>query len=208
VHLLTTELFGRSIALPELPLRKDIVGIGLSDAACYADILAEQLCYTNTYFDIEPRLDIANVREERSGIYDFIIASDVFEHVAPPVSRAFHNARRMLKPKGFMVFTVPYTLDADTVEHFPQLNDYRILSSDAGFRLENRTLDGEMQVFVDPVFHGGSGATLEMRRFSRNALEREFAAAGFSRFRFADEGFPAHGIGSQAPWEFPIVAHA
>ncbi|HEY1460210.1 MAG TPA: methyltransferase domain-containing protein [Casimicrobiaceae bacterium] len=208
IHLLTTELFGRSIPLPELPLRKDIVGIGLSDAVCYAAALAQNLSYTNTFFDIEPRLDIANVDENLSGIYDFIIASDVFEHIAPPVSRAFNNARRLLKPQGFMVFTVPYTLETDTIEHFPQLNDYRIVKTDAGFQLENRTLDGEIQVFADPIFHDGSGVTLEMRLFSRLALEREFAGAGFSRLRFADEGSPAYGIGSQKPWEIPMVAHA
>jgi len=50
VHLLTLELFGRSIALPDVQERRDIVGIGLSDAECYARPLARKLDYTNTYF--------------------------------------------------------------------------------------------------------------------------------------------------------------
>src|ERR1043166_7924984 len=42
-HLLTTELFGRDIALPDLPARRDLAGIGLSDTPGYADRLAERL---------------------------------------------------------------------------------------------------------------------------------------------------------------------
>jgi hypothetical protein len=58
------------------------------------------------------------------------------------------------------------------------------------------------------VFHGGAGTTLEMRLFSRAALEREFAAAGFARMRVADEAFPAHGIVWPEPWSVPMVAYA
>jgi len=99
-HLLTAALFGEGIALVDLPARKDIVGIGLSDAHAYAAPLAKKLGYTNTWFHTEPRLDIANVPPGIGARYDFLIASDVFEHVAPPVSRAFTNARRILKPGG------------------------------------------------------------------------------------------------------------
>jgi len=208
VHLLTTELFGRSIALPDLPARRDIVGIGLSDAECYAQPLARRLDYTNTYFHTEPHLDIANVPDDRAALYDFIISSDVFEHVAPPVSRAFRNARRLLKPGGVFIFTVPFTLEPDTVEHFPLLHDFRVFETGEGWQLENRTADGQVQVHRDLVFHGGPGTTLEMRLFSRPALEREFAAAGFTRMRVADEAFPAYGIAWPEPWSVPMVAHA
>jgi SAM-dependent methyltransferase len=208
VHLLTTELFGRSIALPDLPHRKDIIGIGLSDSEAYAQPLARKLGYTNTYFHAEPRLDIADVPTERTGLYDFITASDVFEHVAPPVSRAFANARRLLKPGGVLIFSVPFTLAPDTVEHFPDLHDYRLLETDHGWALENRTADGRNQVYSDLLFHGGPGSTLEMRLFSRSGLEREFAAAGFARMRVAAEPCPEHGIVWPEPWSIPMVAYA
>jgi hypothetical protein len=58
------------------------------------------------------------------------------------------------------------------------------------------------------VFHGGIGATLEMRQFSLASLEREFAAAGFSRMRVADEVFLPHGIYWPEPWSVPMVAYA
>lgn len=203
-----TELFGRSIALPDLPRHKDIVGIGLSDAKPYARRLAAALDYSNTFYHRKPRLDISNVPAERTGLYDFIIASDVFEHVAPPVSRAFANARRLLKPGGVLIFTVPFTEAPDTIEHFPDLHDYRLLKTNSGWTLENRTADGRMQTYGDLVFHGGPGSTLEMRLFSRAGLEREFAAAGFARMRVAAEPCPEHGIVWPEPWAVPMVAYA
>jgi SAM-dependent methyltransferase len=208
VHLLTTELFGRSIALPELPHRPDIAGIGLSDSEGYASRLAARLAYRNTFLHTEPRLDIAAVPPELSARYDFLIASDVFEHVAPPVSRAFVNARRLLKPGGVFVFSVPFTLAPDTLEHFPELHDYRLVQADGAWQLENRTADGRRQSFTDLIFHGGPGSTLEMRVFSRTALEREFAAAGFVDTRFVNDPYPLHGIVWPEPWSLPVVTRA
>jgi len=207
-HLLTTELFGHSIALPDLQPHKNVRGIGLSDSGPYVALLEDKLGYINTYYHAEPRLDITDVPADRLGAYDFVIASDVFEHVAPPVSRAFVNARRLLKPGGVLIFTVPFTLEADTAEHFPDLHDYRLLETPQGWRLENRTADGRVQVFADLVFHGGPGTTLEMRVFSRAALEREFTSAGFSRVRIADEPCPAFGVKWDEPWSVPMVAYA
>ena len=208
VHLLTTELFGVSIALPELPQRPDIAGIGLSDSEGYASRLAQRLDYRNTFFHAEPKLDISAVPPELSARYDFLIASDVFEHVAPPVSRAFVNARRLLKPDGVFVFSVPFSLAPETVEHFPELHDYRLVHADGAWRLENRTADGRRQSFTDLVFHGGPGSTLEMRLFSRVALEREFAAAGFVGTRFVDEPYLPYGIVWPEPWSLPVVTRA
>jgi len=208
VHLLTRELFGRSMTIPELPQRRDLVGIGLSDPGLYADGLARKLGYTNTFLHMEPRLDIAAVPEELTARYDFVIASEVFEHVAPPVSRAFINARRLLKARGVLIFSVPYSLEPETREHYPELHDYLIRETDKGWRLENRTRDGRTQVFTDLVFHGGPGSTLEMRLFSRDGLMREFADAGFSRVRVADEPESAYGIIWPEPWSIPMVAYA
>jgi SAM-dependent methyltransferase len=207
VHLLTTELFGRSIAIPDLPLRRDLVGIGLSDSVNYAGRLAEKLGYTNTFLHMEPRLDIADAPAKLASTCDFIVSSDVFEHVAPPVSRAFVNARRLLKPHGVLIFSVPYTLEAETREHYPELHDYRIMETPGGWRLENRTADGRSQVFSDLVFHGGPGSTLEMRVFSRSGLIREFSDAGFAGVRIAEEPQWQHGIVWPEPWSIPMVAY-
>jgi SAM-dependent methyltransferase len=208
VHLLTTELFGRSMTIAELPERRDLVGVGLSDSENYAARLSKKLGYTNTFFHKEPRLDIAAVPEDLTRRFDFIIASEVFEHIAPPVSRAFVNARRLLKPSGVLIFSVPYSLEPDTREHFPELNDYRLIEVNGSWRLENHTAGGRTQVFTDLIFHGGPGCTLEMRLFSRSGLLREFTTAGFAGVRIADEAQPAYGIVWPEPWSIPMVAYA
>jgi len=208
VHLLTQALFPFGPALADLPPRRDVVGIGLSDDDAYANRLAAKLGYANTFFHKEPRLDIANAPADMTGRYDFLIASDVFEHVVPPVSRAFANARRILKPGGVFVFSVPYGLDGETVEHFPDLADFNVAKKKGRWRLVNRTTDGREQVYDNLVFHGGPGTTLEMRLFSLPALLREFAQAGFASMRVASEPCLAHGIRWSTPWSVPIVARA
>ncbi|MFO1323107.1 MAG: methyltransferase domain-containing protein [Burkholderiales bacterium] len=207
-YLVTKEVLGRPLPLPEVPVHKEIAGIGLSDAESYARPLAEKFDYENTFYHTEPRLDIAAIDPPRVGRYDFVIASDVFEHVVPPVALAFANARRLLKPGGKFIFTVPFTLDADTREHYPDLHDWSIAERDGTWTLTNRTRDGCAQTFTDLVFHGGPGSTLEMRLFSRAALEREFAHAGFSRVRIADEPYLPFGIHWPEPWSVPMVACA
>ena len=207
-YLVTREVLGRAMPLPDFPEDKSIEGVGLSDAEAYARPLAHRFSYRNTFYHTDPRLDITDVGDEHIGRYDFIVASDVFEHVTPPVSRAFVNARRMLKPGGKLIFTVPFVPDGHTKEHFPDLFDWSIEERDGTWTLENRTLDGEVQTFTDLVFHGGPGSTLEMRLFSRSDLEREFREAGFSRVRIAAEPYLPFGIHWPEPWSVPMVAYA
>jgi SAM-dependent methyltransferase len=205
---LARELTGERAALSSLEPRRGVRGLGLSDAACYAAPLARVFDYENTYFHAEPRLDITAIDAARRGRYDFLIASDVFEHVAPPVSRAFDNALALLKPGGLFVMTVPYSLDEETVEHFPDLHDWSLEREGGAWTIANRTTDGRTQRFTDLVFHGGPGTTLEMRLFSRDALLREFARAGFGRVRVADEPYLPFGILWREPWSVPLVARA
>jgi hypothetical protein len=106
-----------------------------------------------------------------------------------------------------LVFSVPFTLDPETREHYPELHDYRIVETGGAWRVENRTVDGRRQVFTDPVFHGGPGTTLEMRVFSRSGLIREFSDAGFAGVRIAEEPQWAHGIVWPEPWSIPMVAY-
>ena len=207
-RLVTTEALGRDAVLTELAPDRHVRGLGLSDAEAYARPLARAFAYENTYFHAEPRLDILDVPAERRARYDFVVASDVFEHVAPPVARAFQNARALLAPRGVLILTVPFTFDAGTREHYPDLHEWRLEQRTGGFRVVNTTRDGRTQTFDDPVFHGGPGTTLEMRVFSRAALLRHCADAGFARVRIADEACAAFGIAWPKPWSVPIVAYA
>jgi SAM-dependent methyltransferase len=207
-HLVVRELGLPDAPLAALPPRRDLVGLGLSDAAAYAVPLATRFDYTNTWYHAEPRLDIAAIPDSRIGTLDFLVASDVFEHVVPPVGLAFRNAHALLKPGGVLVFTVPFSLDAATVEHFPELHEWRVVVEDGKHVLLNRTRDGRAQRFTGLVFHGGPGSTLEMRLFSRDALLRELGDAGFREVRIAAEPCVAHGIVWPEPWSVPIVARA
>jgi hypothetical protein len=103
---------------------------------------------------------------------------------------------------------VPFTLSAQTVEHFPELHEWRIEKRDGAFRVLNTTSDGRAQTFDDVVFHGGPGVTLEMRVFARDALLRHFTNAGFACTRIADEPCEAFGILWPDPFSVPMVAYA
>lgn len=188
------------------PGNHSLVGYGLSDSVCYARPMARKFRYTNTYYHREPRLDITCVDSRRYVPADFIIASEVLEHVAPPVSTALRNLFGMLQPGGILVVTVPIVSDRDACEHYPRLGRYRVERRDGRTQLVNQTDDGEVQVFVDPVFHEGAGEALEMRRFSLPWLGRELEQAGFTGIRVLGEDKPEWGTVWQGDRSVPVVA--
>jgi SAM-dependent methyltransferase len=193
IHALSTELFKRSLAIPDFPKSPHISGIGLSDWSGYADRLKKKLGYTNTYYHKEPLLDITSVDKSQHGRYDFIISSDVFEHVSPPISNAFKNARLLLKPGGVMILTVPY-VHGQTREHFPGVSQFSI-ENDAGvWVLNGRDQNGQMKTFRDITFHGGPGTTVEMRLFGEDSILTEFEDAGFDSIHIHKEVVEQFGI--------------
>jgi SAM-dependent methyltransferase len=205
IYALSTELFKESFNIPEFPERKELLGIGMSDWVGYATGLSKSLNYTNTFYDCDPKLDICKPPSELECKLDFVICSDVLEHVAPPVSTAFRGIYRLLKPGGFAIITVPFTIDGDTIEHFPDLFEYTLSVEGETRLLKNRTRDGQEQEFRDLFFHGGSGWTLEMRRFSRRGLIYELLDAGFNEFKLFDEDFPKAGIFWSSRGSVPIA---
>lgn len=208
VHLLSTGLFGRSLALRDFPQDKQLRGVGLSDWDGYAKPLADRIGYTNTFFHKHPRLDITRVPEDWAGTCDFVISTEVFEHVQSPVQRAFDGAHRLLKPGGTLVLTAPFNPGTPTREHFPPLNDFRLVEEDGRRRLYNTAADGSVQVFDDLVFHGGPGSTLEMRLFGLQDLLDHCLRAGFRSVAVQAEAVPERGIFWQYPWSVPILARA
>ncbi len=206
VHALSLGLFGESLILPDFPVAKQITGIGMSDWGRMAQLLPERFDYANTFYHMEPKLDITQPGPEHIGRYDFVISSEVFEHVPPPIGIAFDNLARLLKPGGFVVFSVPWAPEGATREHFPDLYDWRIEQREGSYVLLNTTADGRPQRFNDLVFHGGPGQTLEMRLFSRPDLVAHFRRAGLDHVRFAEiEESPRYGILCE-PWSRGLVA--
>jgi len=209
VHHLSSGLFGESLAVRDFPpASRTLSGIGMSDAPMLAAQLERRFRYRNTYYHMEPRLDVHAPGAEHLGAYDFVISSDVFEHVDPPVERAFVNLRRLLKPGGLLVFTVPFAMQGDTVEHFPGLHQYTIENRGGTYVLVNTTADGRRQEHAKLVFHGGPGSTLELRLFSESGLRRNLESAGFGKIEFHREPCFKWGIYWKAPWSVPITAIA
>ena len=199
------ELFGTQLSLRDFPRVKSLRGLGTSDSGQYAKRLAEVFDYRNTFYDREPRFDLGNPSKE-SHAYDFVLSSDVLEHVAPPIVEAFRNAYNMLKPNGVLIFTVPYEIDEST-EHFPDLYEYGLAEVGDRFVLVNRTRAGETQVFDNLNFHlSGTGKSLEMRVFSEKMLRDVLAAAGFSSVKIYAENYKPFGIVPAESWSLPIAA--
>ncbi len=177
----------KSPSLQEWQRRRNIVGAGMSDWPGYAGLLKEKFSYENTFFDRSPQLDIQNLSEAQLGRYDFVITSDVFEHIPPPLQQGFDNLFALLRPGGSIIFSVPYTRIAQTVEHYPGLHEYEILDFRSGKILVNRDEAGVLQVYDNLVFHGGEGATLEMRLFCEADILSRLARAGFENILVHDQ---------------------
>lgn len=205
IALLSREVFGVELPLPDFPVLKSVRGLGMSDPHGLATRLAEKFDYTNTFYHEEPRLDIVAPGGEHIGRYDFILSSEVLEHVPPPVERAFENLHRMLKPDGLLLLTVPYKINGHTAEHFPELHEYALAAPGGRTVLVNRRRDGSLEVFENLSFHGGDGSTLEMRVFTETSLKEILAAAGFAGVHIASEDIPEFGVRHGETWSLPIV---
>ncbi len=167
IAALSVSLFGKSLTMAEFPTRDEVVGPGMSDWVGYASRLTEHLSYTNTFYDQEPRFDLAQpVPNELVGSCDFVICSDVIEHMPSPYQIGLAHCLDLLKPGGYLILTVPMKPEGTTDEHFPDLFDFRIVEFGQDRVLVNRTRSGSYQVFDNLIFHGGPGFTLEMRVLS------------------------------------------
>lgn len=195
IAILTERLFSRVEILAKMEPHPLVTGLGMSDDDRYAGILSKKFNYINTFYHSEPLLDITTPAPKWFGCSDFVLCSDVFEHVPPPIQPAFDNLWKILKPGGVIVFSVPFMLESETREHYPNLYDFKTFQDSNGdWILENITRLGINETFRNLVFHGGKGSTLEMRLFSLAALQRHFASAGFSDFRVHNEPHFHYGI--------------
>lgn len=187
---------GEPCLLQDLP--GSLRGIGLSDQQLMSRHLARHLDYHNTFFHQEPLVDVTSPAPTRLGSVDFLLSSDVFEHVLPPVQAAFDGAFAMLRPGGWLILSVPHVpagMGPGTVEHFPNLHEWSVETDASGHRtLVNVTTAGVHERFDSLVFHGGSGETLEMRLFEERSILTHLAAAGFENVSVRTESDLRFGI--------------
>jgi len=123
IALLSREIFGIAMALPDFPVMKSIRGIGMSDPSALATRLAEKFDYTNTFYHQASSFDVTSFDPRDRERYDFIVSSEVMEHVPVPVERSFKTLSQMLRPNALLLMTTPYTLEGKTAEHFPELHE-------------------------------------------------------------------------------------
>jgi SAM-dependent methyltransferase len=198
-YLLTKMLFKEPKILCNIEPNKNIKGIGMSDAT-WAHLCAEKFDYINTFYHTEPYLDIYNeTHVNKYTELDFIISSDVFEHVDPfpSLQSAFDNLSKMLKKEGVLIFSVPYDAEVEEhVEHYPNLYKYKLLKDDDNYLLYNKTIDGKNEIFDNLCFHGGPGSVLEMRKFSKKSITTFLSNSGFNEITFHSitDDMHKHGI--------------
>jgi SAM-dependent methyltransferase len=185
-YVLTKILFNEVKILSEIEKNKKIKCIGMSDSG-YDKILEDKFDYINTYYHTEPYLDIYNNKHcDKYNELDFIISTDVFEHIDPfpGVQNAFNNLFKMLKKGGFIVFSVPYDENGEHLEHYPNLFKYKIVKKGEDYILYNTTVDGVKEEFNNLCFHGGPGNVLEMRLFSKKSIISFLEKSGFADITF------------------------
>jgi hypothetical protein len=163
VHRLSVNFFGRSIPLPEFPSEKSIVGIGLTDPELIAAGLSRCFTYCNTYLHVEPRLDV-RLDSSPLGNLAFLIASEVFEHIEPPVVEAFRNVARLLDESGILLLTSPWVWDGDPATAIPRLHDWRLDREGDRWSIINQKPDGEVERFDDMSLDGSMGPSLGYTR--------------------------------------------
>lgn len=197
-YTFTKLFYGKCEILSNLPENKNLKGIGMSDAS-WAFIFETKFDYVNTFYHKHPFLDIYDLNHvKRYTDLDFIISSDVFEHVDPypSLQTAFDNLYGMLKSNGRLIFSVPYT-EGVHIEHFPNLYKYRFEKTEKNeYVLINTTIDGKIETFRDLCFHGGDGNVLEMRIFSQTSIINYLQKSGFIDITFhdLDEDMEKYGI--------------
>ena len=208
IHALSVELFGVSLPLSVFPTVKSIRGLGLSDVPSYAELLTQKFDYHNTSYAGSSHLDITAPPQEEFGKYDFIIASEIFEHVFPPLEKAFRGAFDLLRPNGLLLLTVPYSIDAASIEHYPDMRDLAVAHVGAQTVVVGRNSAGNLEVFENPIFHlGPDGRALEMRRISESDLCKGLIESGFKEVQVCRADYEPFGVIHREGCSLPVVAH-
>ena len=185
--------------------RGTLRGLGCSDWG-YAGYLAEKFDYVNTFYDRDPQLDLCDVDWKRwpAGSFDFITCTDVLEHVEPPVERTFENLRRLLRPGGAAILTVPILPATAAAEHFPRLHDWRIEG-------QGQSRPGEPpprrrgRTVRRSLFPRRRGDHPRVPRFSRQGLLETIRRAGLRAAAIHQTPVEAHAV-PLGPSNFVLVA--
>jgi hypothetical protein len=180
-HLL---IFAKEFEAPKI--------VGLSDHIAVQEFVESlDVSYVNTFFDMDPQLDISNPSVNWYDFADILISSDVIEHVMWPISKAFDGHFKVMRPGGKLILTTPYFHQSSYIEKYPHMTGYFVDEQANVFahgeKYESLKLD-------NPVFHGGPGNTLEMRILTPEIIREGLEVAGFKDVVFNEADVPEYGI--------------
>lgn len=151
-------------------------GVGCSDHVATAGRLAGRMSYTNTYYHRYPRLDVLRPPEDLLGELEFVICSNVMEHVEPPHQRGYEGLYAVLRDGGFAVVSIPVFDQPHSFEHYPGMARYELLDGPAVRWWDQ---DGVVHLDQDPEMHDGEGLVLAFRRFAPADEAAALERAGF-----------------------------
>jgi len=152
-------------------------GIGCSDDPVLAAAFSAQFDYLNTYLHRAPKVDLCEPPAALRGQLDFIVCSDVLEHVPPVPERALAGMVSLLGLAGVAVLSVPMSMQGATREFYPGMVSYSTRP--------DRSIDwvdhaGNQHHDPNPEYHGGAGRTLAFRLWSRMGIEESLRSVGFT----------------------------
>lgn len=186
---------------PMLELTPDMRrhGLGISDNPEMARFFRRCFNYSNSELDVAPIVDLLHPPSSTNGLYDFVICSDVLEHVPPPAERALSSLAGFLRPGGVAMVSVPIR-DEGTDEYYPGIERWQLQEG----QLVWTDSDGIQHIDPDPEIHGGDGLTIAFRTWGAEAFENAILANGFSSI---DRLTPVPELGvPEMPWEgLPVV---
>ncbi len=99
-----------------------IRGLGTSDDIKIAKQLVNKFDYVNTYYHKGPKLDLTSVDPQWRECAQFVICSDVLEHVPPPTHSALEGLFSVVASGGAAIISIPYTTADTTVEFYLNLS--------------------------------------------------------------------------------------
>lgn len=154
-----------------------IRGLGTSDDIKIVKQLVNKFDYVNTYYHKGPKLDLTNVDPQWRECAQFVICSDVLEHVPPPTHSALEGLFSVVASGGAAIISIPYTTADATIEFYPELERYEVEGNQVVWHDSN----GVRHIDDSPEFHGGAGQTLAFRVWSLAKFEEALLRVGFSQ---------------------------
>lgn len=163
--------------LVSVPPDWSLRGLFLSDSPDFFAFFSRKWDVSNVFYHKYPVLDLFSVPDAAKKSFNFVVCSDVLEHVGGSPLAALEGLRALLKPGGAAVVTVPIGDPVETVEHYPGMVDYKVLDGPA---VQWRDESGTVTVDNNPEMHGGDGLVVAFRRFGKSEFENQVVAAGFT----------------------------